>query len=104
MTEAQISKEIQTFMKALGFSVWSVEQGFRKERGGTRQTPGIPDLWIMGHGLGVWCEVKRPKGKLRDSQLLFQSEAQANGVLHEVWRDVRDAFDWCVTHKIIEEA
>lgn len=104
MKEAQISREIQRFMKQVGFGVWSVEQGFRKERGGTRQTPGIPDLWIMGHGLGVWVEVKTPKGKLRESQLLFQSEAQANEVMHEVWRDVRDAFDFCVRHEILEEA
>ena len=103
MTEAQIQKEIVVFMKTLGFACWETSQGYRKERGGTRMTPGIPDLYFIGHGLGLWCEVKRPKGKLTEAQELFQQECWDNGILHQVWRDVRDAFDWMVRQGFIEE-
>ena len=104
MKESQISREIVGFMRDLGFAVWSTEQGYRKERGGTRQTPGIPDLIVMGHGLFTFVEVKTPKGKLRDSQNDFAAECGRNHVTYLLWRDVRDAWDWCVTHGIVEEA
>ncbi len=34
-------------------AVYSVEQGYRKERGGTRQTPGIPHLIVCLTGKGM---------------------------------------------------
>ena len=101
--EAQISREIQDFLKMLGFWVWSTEQGFRKERGGTRQTPGIPDLIVMGHGRHFYVEVKNEKGKLRESQKNFQECCEQNGVEYVVWRSPTDAFDWCVGVGLIEE-
>lgn len=104
MKEAAISREIQTFMKTIGFAVWSTEQGYRRDRGGTRMSAGIPDLYCVGHGIGLWVEVKTPKGKLTEAQEEFQRECWDNGILHQVWRDARDAFDFCVRQGIVVEA
>tara|TARA_Y100001938_G_C8092104_1_gene435660 strand:- start:3294 stop:3620 length:327 start_codon:yes stop_codon:yes gene_type:complete len=104
MKESQISKEIRDLCKGIGFAVYSTEQGYRRERGGTRQTPGIPDLLIFGRGIFFFVEVKTPKGKLRDSQVAFSEECAACDppVHYLVWRDVRDAFDWFVEMGIIK--
>jgi|TARA_R110000824_G_scaffold19606_1_gene75564 hypothetical protein len=103
--EAQISREITKFLRdTMGLAVWSTEQGFRKERGGTRISPGVPDLIVMGKGVWAFVEVKTPKGKMRDSQLFFQKECKENGVPYLVWRDVRDAFDWLVAEGVISQA
>lgn len=93
--EAQLSKDVQAFLKQRGFAVWSTEQGYRKERGGTRQTPGIPDLIIMGHRSFIFVELKAGKAKLTNPQKQFRDECEYNGVPWACWRDVRDAFDWC---------
>ena len=107
MKEAAISGEIRKFLRdVMGFSVYSTEQGYRKDRGGTRQTPGIPDLIIFGKGIFAFVEVKTPKGKLRDSQKQFQSECDGCNpiVPYLVWRDVRDAFDWLVEIGVIKQS
>jgi len=101
--EAKISREIQTFLRTLGFAVYSTEQGYRKDRGGTRQTPGIPDLIVIGHGRFLFAEVKAPGGKLRASQKEFCVECERNGVPWALWYDVRDTWDWCVAIGVVEE-
>ena len=105
MTEAQIQREIVVFLRdKLGFAVWETSQGYRKDRGGTRTTAGIPDLYVLGHGRALWVEVKDTKGKLRPSQQTFRDECLANGIAWALWRDVRDAWDWAVGEGIIREA
>ena len=100
--EASISRGITNLLKQVGFAVWSTEQGFRKERGGTRTTPGFPDLVAIGHGRIVFIEVKGPKGKLRESQELFRDECLANGGTWFMWRDEVEAFDWLADIGVIE--
>ncbi len=101
--EAKISKGIQDVMSQAGFNVWSTEQGFRKERGGTRTSPGIPDLIIAGHGRTLFVEVKTANGKLTDWQEFFQKLWTKNGGTSLVWRSADDAFDWLVGEGIIQE-
>jgi len=106
MKESQISAEIRKFLRdVMHFSVYSTEQGYRKDRGGTRQTPGIPDLLCFGKGMFFFVEVKTPKGKLRESQEGFSQECAACDppVPYLVWRDVRDAFDWLVEIGVISQ-
>jgi len=104
LSERQISLEIQKFLKAVGGAVWSSEQGFRKERGGTRTSPGIPDLIVIfPHGPWTFAELKTEKGKLSAHQKTFMDTAIEAGIPWELWRDVRDAWDWCVRHGIITE-
>jgi Holliday junction resolvase len=102
--ESAISREIVTFMKTVGFAVWDSGQGYRSAPGGTRMTPGLADLIIIGHGGVLFVEVKTEKGKLRDSQIVFKKECWDNSVAWQLWRSVTDAFDWCVDMGIIEEA
>ena len=59
---------------------------------------------VIGHGLCLFVEVKTPKGKMRLSQQVFRAECEENDVSWELWRDVRDAWDWAVNHGIVEEA
>jgi hypothetical protein len=95
--EAGVSLEIQKFLKTIGCSVYSTEQGFRQERGGTRQSVGIPDLLVFGIGPELpffFIEVKGPKGKLRYSQMAFQAECERMGVPYLVAWDVREVFDF----------
>lgn len=57
----------QSWCKALaqqlGFVVYDTSQGYRAERGGTRTTPGIPDLILLHRdpALVLFFEVKPPK-------------------------------------------
>jgi len=104
MTEAQIQREIVKLLRTIGFAVWETSQGYRKDRGGTRNTPGVTDLIIIGHNRVLFVEVKDAKGKLRPSQQVFRDECVANGIPWALWRDVRDAWDWTVHEGIIREA
>lgn len=103
--EAKVSREIQDFLKTIGCGVYSTEQGFRRDKGGTRQTPGIPDLLVFGIGPELpffFCEVKGPKGTLRDSQLAFQAECERMDVPYLVAWDVREVFDFLESKGVIE--
>lgn len=103
--EAKISREITDFLKLIGHVVYSTEQGYRPARGGTRTTPGIPDLLVFGTGPELpffFIEVKAPGGKMRGSQVAFQAECERMNVPHLVAWDVRDVFDWLVEHGVIE--
>ena len=44
--EAKVSREVQQFLKLIGCSVYSTEQGYRRDKGGTRQTP-VPSLMVL---------------------------------------------------------
>ena len=102
-TEAQVSRDIVKFLRELGFGVWSVEQGYRKDAGGTRQTPGIPDLIVMGKGHFTFAEIKRDGGKLRPAQVVFKDECIASGVPWQLWRSTHDAMDWLIAVGYLEE-
>jgi len=104
MTERAIQREIRGFLRQLGFAVYETSQGYRREPGGTRTTAGLADLYVMGHGIALWVEVKAPKGKLRPSQEAFRTECEANGIAWYLWRDVMDAWAWCVAQDYIQEA
>ena len=103
--EAAVSRAIREFLQLVGCSaIYSTEQGYRHERGGTRQTPGIPDLICFGSGPELpffFIEVKGPKGKLRDSQVAFQAECEKAGVPYLVAYDVREVFDFLESQGVI---
>ena len=106
-SERLVSKEIVEFLKVLQCSVYSTEQGYRKDRGGTRMTPGLADLVVFGP-VGsqlplFFIEVKAPraKKKLRDSQAVFKEECRLRDVPYLCAEDVREVFDWLVEWGVI---
>jgi hypothetical protein len=62
-------------------------------RARSKQTPGLPDLWVThkARGLAFWFEVKRSKEfRISDAQADFRVECTAAGVNH-CWGDRRTA-------------
>lgn len=122
--EAVIQRNIVKFLRTIGGAVWVTSQGYRKEPGGTRMTPGLPDLVVMfpagmdttqrdypgsstvtTYGVRRWTfvEVKAPKGKLSAAQILFRDESIKAGVPWELWRSVGDAVEWARAKGIVVE-
>ncbi len=69
--EGRIERDIRSLLGSLGWTVYKLSQGYRKARGGTRMTPGIPDLWAFhtAKQLTLWVEVKPPKEMVRLEKL-----------------------------------
>ena len=101
VTEAQISLAITRLLRSLGGAVWSTEQGYRKGRGGTRTTAGIPDLIVIFPRAWTFAEIKTQKGKLRTAQKFFRDECREAGVPWELWRSAADAWNWCVRSGVV---
>jgi hypothetical protein len=84
---------IVRLLRTLGASVYTL--GTRRPRGdhpGTRQTPGLPDLYALlpaprvRHGLpcAVWIEVQRHGGRLSPGQQQFRESCLMCGIAHIV--------------------
>lgn len=101
--EAQLSKDVQRLLKMIGCAVYSTEQGYRKDRGGTRTTPGIPDLIVLHPDAWTFAELKVGT-QLSVAQEGFRTAALDAGVPWECWRSVEDAWEWGVRVGLIEEA
>jgi hypothetical protein len=81
---------IRQLLGAVGADVYVL--GTRRPRGdvpGTRQTPGLPDLYALlparpgGAGsCALWIEVKTARGRLSPAQRQFQAVCHAAGVPH----------------------
>jgi len=103
--EAVLQREIVNLLRLVGCAVYVTSQGYRRDPGGTRMTPGLPDLLVL-HDETAWTfvEVKTAKGKIRPSQMEFAAYAAECRVPCEVWRSVDDAKRWLVAHGIVEAA
>lgn len=92
--ERVVQQQVVTLLRACGASVYVL--GTRRPRGdyqGTRQSPGIPDLYALlpapklaggGTPTGVWIEVKRQGGRLRPEQASFAQQCRAARIPHVV--------------------
>jgi len=94
---AALEKETQSavvkLFRAFGCRVYSLSQARA-----TKQTPGIPDLWVVHTAarLAWWWETKRPKGgRLSPAQVDFAAECDAAGVRHGVGSRA-DAEAWLI--------
>jgi hypothetical protein len=101
--EAMIQRDITNFLKMIGCAVYSTSQGYRKERGGTRTTPGIPDLIVFHPDAWTFAELKTPRGSLSVAQDGFRTACLDSGAPWHLWRSVDDAWAWAVAAGIIEE-
>ena len=82
--EKEIQKQIVRFLNLRGWWVYSTSQGYRKERGGTRMTPGLSDLLALRQTTSgpsiLFVEVKRPGGAIRPSQTMFLGQCRMAGI------------------------
>lgn len=71
--EAALELQVSALFTAAGGAVYKCSQGYRKERGGTRMTPGLADLEIFFPAIGRLAkfEVKTTEG-LRDHERLIE--------------------------------
>jgi hypothetical protein len=83
--------------------VYSTEQGYRKERGGTRTTAGVPDLIVIFDEAWTFAELKTPKGRLTTAQEGFRTACLSARIPWECWRSVDDAWTWAVRVGLVEE-
>lgn len=84
-SEKATQRRIVQLFTACGGVVYNLSQGYRKEAGGTRQTPGLPDLYVFfarrySWDRCLWWEVKRPGGKRTEQQLRFAAHCAGAGI------------------------
>jgi hypothetical protein len=100
-SESQIQKAILETLTAKRIWCWRCNSGGMVAGGGAdrryiRLAPaGTPD--IMGAILGgkmFGFEVKAPRGKQSESQVLWQLRAHKEGVFYAVVRSVSEALEW----------
>lgn len=91
VSEKTEQAHIVQLLTGLGARVWVL--GTRRPRGdfqGTRQTPGIPDLYAViphrqrGISTALWVECKAAGGRLRPEQVAFQQACHQAQVAHVV--------------------
>lgn len=88
-SEAEIQLGIRRALELVGYHVSDLSQDRP-----TRQTPGIPDLFVMGRGRWTWMEVKTPKGRPSDHQKAWHEVARRNGVPCIIVRSEAEAMAW----------
>ena len=78
--EKYVQAQLVQYLRLTGYVVWEMYKG--SDRGGSAwMTPGVPDLYVFGHGKAFWCEVKRPKlGRLSPAQVQRHDELRQNGI------------------------
>lgn len=96
--ERDLQRQIVRLFALAGCVVYDTSQGYRPQPGGTRMTPGLPDLLVFlpvvdGTGIGFF-EVKTPDGlalhrrglargeKRAMHQALFQKRCRERGIPH----------------------
>lgn len=91
--EKVVQAQVVHLLRSIGASVYVL--GTKRARGdhqGTRQTPGIGDLYCFlpapklgeGHACALWVEVKSASGRLRPEQAAFRAGCLAAGTAHVV--------------------
>ena len=97
--ELEIQYEIRSFLEALGVAVYSLSQG-RK----TRQSAGLPDLWIMHPKIGgCWIEVKALHGKPSGAQIVFGDRCARSRVQHLLAHSLEPVRKLCVECGLIAQ-
>lgn len=93
MKETDIQRDIMKAARAMGHKAYRMNSGGARARNGYvhLSEEGTPDLLIvMGHGLSLWVEVKRPGEKPTDIQQQRHRELRGMGHSVAVARSVQD--------------
>lgn len=78
-SEGVVQQQVKAYLAAQGCVVYDTSQGYRKDPGGTRMTPGIPDLIVwLPNNLSGWVEVKSHDGMLLYDRMLKSPLTVAN--------------------------
>lgn len=88
-TEKQIQAAGCTALARLGFMVWNLSQVRA-----SKQTPGIADTFVTGHGICAWIEWKTRKGEQRLEQAVFERAVTRNGGHYLLARSEDDVARW----------
>jgi hypothetical protein len=80
-------------LKLVGFAVYDLEQGYRKD-GSSRQTLGIGDCFIAGHGLTAWIEYKRWDNEPSPEQLAFADVVLSEGGIYLLVYELEQLVTW----------
>ncbi len=81
LREKQIQTDGVKNLKLLGYDVWNLSQVRA-----SKQTAGLPDTFVAGHGECFWIEWKTPDGRHPEPQRYFQKVVTENGIPVYVWR------------------
>ncbi|WP_425155502.1 VRR-NUC domain-containing protein [Candidatus Palauibacter sp.] len=86
--ERDVQRRIVALARTLGFFVSDLSQGYRpggRRHSTTRQTPGVPDLYLAHpeRRFRIWVEVKGPKGNLSEKQRAWHAKVGAAGA--RIW-------------------
>lgn len=95
MTERQIQRQIVNGLRKAGYAVFAIPNGGSRDTREARALKqdgvmsGVPDLWVLARdGNDWWLEVKRPGGRLSDSQRyvhkLLSERGQQVAVVHSL--------------------
>jgi hypothetical protein len=97
--EIDIQYEIRTFLEALGVACYSLSQGRH-----TRQSAGLPDLWVMHPKLGgVWLEIKAPNGRRSAAQTVFADRCARSRVQHLFASSLEPVRKLCIEAGLISD-
>lgn len=97
--EKSVQKAIVTLFRACRGFVYSTSQGYRRDPGGTRMTPGLSDLVVLFPTIWaseakrrrvLFWEVKRPGAQRTAEQVLFGERCLLSGVFYG-WGDLEAA-------------
>ena len=88
-TEKQIEAQTIKDLTALGYRANKMS-----EPRATMKTEGPADLYVQGHGVRAWCEMKKPGEKQRPTQIEFEAAEVANGGNYRVCYSEAEAVAW----------
>ena len=93
--EADVERAVIAVYASAGYVVYRLSQGFRAEPGGTRQTPGLPDLICLDPrgGPPIAHESKTPHG-YRDHQTLAAAPKPPTGGRVKDWTRAQAQKRW----------
>lgn len=94
--EREVKSRVIAIFRAFGGRVFNLDQGFRPggpRHGTTRQTKGLPDLYVMfpARRQAAWFEVKRPGGTRSPEQETFADLCEACGLPYN-WGGAEEAY------------
>ena len=88
-SEKQIQNAGVKVLKALGFSVYNLSQSRA-----SRQTSGLADSFVIGHGVTAWIEWKTATGKPSIPQVRFGYGVKTNNGHYVICRNEADVIAW----------